>query len=296
MVGDQDESDGQAFARIEPRQHAAQGPEVNFLPPLSINVDSPDERHTRLAGIVAGQVVPRLMALYSAVKQSAQTHVHAEPTRTAEILELAKLILGPDNEDAADYILSLKDGGVSLDRLHMELLEPTARHLGALWEDDKIDFVDVTLGVSKLQRLVHVFSGLDHVSPYDDKRKVLLAAAPGDQHSLGNTMLQKFLRASGWHVWTCATPRIEEAADIAALDSFAVVGFSLGSDIHLESLALAVKRVRELSLNRKVGIMVGGSAIARNPEWVEAVGADGTAADGPSAVILAKKLLVSSLV
>ena len=78
----------------------------------------------------------------------------------------------------------------------MELLEPTARHLGELWQEDTIDFVDVTLGVSKLQRLVHVFAGLDHVAPYDDKRKVLLASAPGDQHSLGNSMVQKFFRAA----------------------------------------------------------------------------------------------------
>ena len=41
--------------------------------------------------------------------------------------------------------------------------------------------------------------------------------------------------------------------------------------------------------------MVGGSAVARHPEWVVEVGADGTAANGPAAVILAKKLLAESL-
>jgi methanogenic corrinoid protein MtbC1 len=60
-------------------------------------------------------------------------------------------------------------------------------------------------------------------------------------------------------------------------------------------LGAAIARVRELSLNRKVGIMIGGSAIARNPHWVTKLGADGTAANGPATVVLAKKLLAEGL-
>jgi methanogenic corrinoid protein MtbC1 len=108
-------------------------------------------------------------------------------------------------------------------------------------------------------------------------------------------MVQKFLRASGWHVCSCATPRIEEAADLAESEWFGVVGFSLGSDTHLDKLKHAVTRVRELSVNRKIGIMVGGSAISRNPHWVSEVGADGTAINAPAAVVLAKKLLIAGL-
>ncbi len=221
--------------------------------------------------------------------------MHPPPSRAPPTSELAKLVLGSNDEEAAGFILGLKDGGVSLDSLHMELLEPTARHLGELWNQDRIDFVDVTLGVARLQRLVHVFEGLDDIPDYDEKRKVLLATAPGEQHSLGSTIVQKFLRAAGWHVWTCATPRLEDAADIASKEWFGVVGFSLSSDLHLDSLSQIIARVRQMSLNPKVGIMVGGSAIARNPDWVEAIGADGTAANGPAAVILAKKLLAAGL-
>ena len=124
----------------------------------------------------------------------------------------------------------------------------------------------MTLGVARLQRLVHVFEGLDQIPDYDEKRKVLLATAPGEQHSLGSTIVQKFLRAAGWHVWTCATPRLEEAADIAAKEWFGVVGFSLSSDLHLDSAGADHQPgCGKLSLNPKVGIMVGGSAIARIP-------------------------------
>lgn len=292
MTENRNDSDGMRHAKPDSRQNEGPGPEVAFLPPFAVTIDVPDFRYAKLRRIVAEQVVPRLLALHEQVSSADEPPLLPQ---TSDIDELATLVLGPENDDAFDFILGLKDRGISLDSLHTELLEPTARHLGELWNDDRIDFLDVTLGVARLQRLVFVFEGLDQVPGHDEKRKVLLATAPGEQHSLGSSIVQKFLRAGGWHVWTCATPRFEDAAEIVAREWFSVVGFSLGSDLNVDGLAQAIARVRELSLNPKVGIMVGGSAIVRHPEWVERVGADGTAANGPAAVILAKKLFAASL-
>lgn len=292
MVDDQDEDGGMASVKPDFPHGADAGAAGGFLPPLEITVDLPDFRYAKLSRIVAEHVLPQLVALH--------TRAPAPPPemsqRSREIAELARLVLGPAGEAPADFVLKLKDEGVSLDDLHFELLEPTARLLGDLWNEDKADFVDVTIGVSRLQRLVHVFEGLGQIPDYDEKRRVLLAAAPGEQHSLGSTIVQKFLRAGGWHVWSCASPDIGEAAEIVAKEWFAVVGFSLGSDVHVGLLKEAIALVRARSLNPKIGIMIGGSAVTRHPELVAQVGADGTAANGPAAVVLAKKLLAETLV
>ena len=290
MANDRDDSDGAAYAKGDMRT------EVSFLPPLEVQVDAPDLRYAKLTRIVADHVVSGLLALHSQAIATVAVAPGSGHVRSSDIDELATLLLGPESEKASEFVLGLRDGGISLDTLHTELLEPAARQLGDLWTEDKIDFVDVTLGVARLQRLVHDFERLDQVPDYNAKRKVLLTCAPGEQHSLGSSIVQKFMRAGGWHVWTCATPNMEEAAGIAAQEWFGVVGFSLSSDVHLDGLANAIARVRETSMNPKVGIMVGGSAIARHPDWVQAVGADGTAANGPAAVVLAKKLLAASLV
>lgn len=290
MAEEQDESEDFAYGKPDSRLSTGLT-EVTFLPPLDVPVDEPELRYAKLSRIIGEHVVPRLLALHEQAAASATIELPS----TSDIDELSALVLGPENNDAADFVLRLKDGGISLDVLHTELLEPTARHLGELWNEDRIDFVDVTLGVARLQRLVRSFEGLDDHPAYDEGRKVLLATAPGEQHSMGSSIVQKFLRAAGWRVWTCATPRMEDAAEIAAQEWFGVVGFSLGSDLHMEGLSQAIQRVRQLSMNPKIGVMVGGSAIARHPEWVQRVGADGTAANGPAAVILAKKLLAASL-
>ncbi len=292
MAHDQDEDGGLASVKPDFPPGEDAGAAGGFLPPLEVTVDLPDLRYAKLSKIVAEHVLPQLVALHA----PAPAPVPALSQRSLEIAELARLVMGPDGEEPANYVLKLKDEGVSLDDLHAELLEPTARLLGDLWNEDKADFVDVTIGVSRLQRLVHVFEGLGQIPNYDEKRRVLLAATPGEQHSLGSTIVQKFLRAGGWHVWTCASPDVAEAAEIVAKQWFAVVGFSLGSDVHVPSLAEAIRQVRERSLNPRVGIMIGGSAVTRHPELVAQVGADGTAANGPAAVVLAKKLLAESLV
>ena len=292
MADDQDETGGMASVKPDYFSGETAGG-GGFLPPLQITIDLPDFRSTKLSKIVADHVLPKLVALHQPQQPAP---LPAATLRTAEIAALAQLVMGPDNEDAANYLLRLKDGGVSLDDLHAELLEPAARLLGELWNEDKVDFVDVTIGVSRLQRLVHVFEGLGQIPEYDAKRRMLLAAAPGEQHSLGSTIVQKFLRAGGWHVWSCASPNIAEPAEIVATEWFAVVGFSLGSDVHVEQLRDAISMVRERSLNRKIGIMIGGSAVSRDPDLVHKVGADGTAANGPAAVVLAKKLLAEGLV
>lgn len=292
MADDQDETGGLASVKPDDLPGEDVGAGGGFLPPLEITVDLPEFRYAKLSKLVADHVLPHLVALHEPAAGTASAIPRA---RTAEIADLTLLVIGPDNDDAVNYLLRLKDEGVSLDDLHAELLEPAARRLGELWNEDSIDFVDVTLGVSRLQRLVHVFEGLGQIPDYDDKRRVLLASAPGEQHSLGSTIVQKFLRASGWHVWSCNTHHVAEPAEIVAREWFGVVGFSLGSDVHVGSLRQAIDEVRRRSLNPRIGIMIGGSAVARDPELVARVGADGTAANGPAAVILAKKLLAAAL-
>lgn len=291
MSDERDDYGGAASVKPDYVPGGSSVPGDGFLPPLEVPLDLPEFRYAKLSRIVAEHVLPHLVALH---EPGAEASVLMRP-RTAEIAELAKLLLGPENDDAENYILKLKDTGVSLDDLHAELLEPTARRLGELWEDDTVDFVDVTIGVSRLQRLVHIFEGLGQIPGYDDKRRVLLACAPGEQHSLGSTIVQKFLRSAGWHVWTCASPRIDEPAELVAREWFAVVGFSLSADTHVDALAAAIARLREVSLNRRIGVMVGGSAVSRDPSIVARLGADGTAANGPATVILAKKLLAEAL-
>ncbi len=261
---------------------------------FNVAVEDIDERTTKLVDVVAKSVIPELLAKFEdnfALPNPSTVHAGE-----AEILRLAAIILGPDDVETVTYLESLRERGVSLDVLHQDLLEPTARHLGDLWNQDHLDFLDVTIGVARLQRMVHYFARLDQIPPYDEMRRVLVVQTPGELHSFGITVIRRFLTAGGWNVRTDAHMSAEQIEEAVANEWFGVAGFSLAGETHIEQLADVIAHVRKASRNPNIGIMVGGPAFVANPNLVGQVGADGMATNGPTAVILAKKLLASSLV
>jgi methanogenic corrinoid protein MtbC1 len=68
------------------------------------------------------------------------------------------------------------------------------------------------------------------------------------------------------------------------------VGLSVGCEVRVESLSAAIRSVRRASLNRSIGVMVGGPLFNKFPELVGQVGADASARDGRTAVQLAEGL------
>jgi MerR family transcriptional regulator, light-induced transcriptional regulator len=261
-------------------------------PTIDLDTEENRERGVQLASLIAQRIVPRLVAMYEAA--AGDIVDPAGVPNSAEVDALARTLLQSEDARAFDFVMDMRARGLSIGTLHTELLEPTARHLGELWEQDKIDFIDVTIGVSRLQRLLQRFADIDPLPIYDDRRRAIIMSAPGDKHTFGVAILRNALRAAGWHVCVCPHGDAAKAAEIVAADWYAVIGLSLSSEVHVGGLAPLIAAVRKASLNRTIGVMVGGPAFKTHPEWVEEVGADGTAANAPAAVLLAKKLLLAS--
>ena len=70
-----------------------------------------------------------------------------------------------------------------------------------------------------------------------------------------------------------------------------LAGVSAGSTTRLDSMLSCIAKVRRLSHNRAVAVMVGGPLFTTHPELVERLGADGVATDGQHAPALAERLL-----
>jgi methanogenic corrinoid protein MtbC1 len=246
-----------------------------------------------LADIVARTIVPELLMRNKNLLIT-QSDDAAHPTE-ADVLKLSSLILGPDNSEALEYIYSLRERGLTLDNLYLELLEPTARHLGELWNVDKLDFFAVTLGVGRLQRIVHHFTDLDKLKPYDEKRRALMLVPPGEDHNFGAQIVQRFLRAAGWSVLTLDGSESARAADLVSREWLVVVGLSILADVQVDELRQLIKSIRSRSLNPHIGIIIGGPIVVTHPELVSAVGADGTARNAPAAVVLAETILAQAI-
>lgn len=259
-----------------------------FVAPEIITRADAADRQSRLADVIAHEIIPRLLVIHHEVLSPAENGV--SPPSAAEIAQLASLVVGPDIHAAANYIVDVKSRGLSLDVLFVELLEPAARYLGKMWDDDRCDFIDVTLGVARLQQLLAIFNETHDLPALGDMRRVLMTTATGEQHMFGITMVEKFLRGAGWHVRSEAGLSPETLGDVVRNEWFAVAGITLSCESRLNALTAAIKTLRQCSCNKSIGIMVGGPAFIDHPEYVAQVGADAAADSAPTAVLLAQKL------
>lgn len=260
--------------------------ETIFVAPEIVGRDDARERKDRLARMVAAEIVPRLVALHHEVPLGP---TGVSPSQ-ADIVELAHLVLSPNLQSAAEYVTILRERGLSMETLFVKLLQPAAQHLGTMWDNDECDFIDVTLGVCQLQLLLAIFNCTHTLPAVSHKRRAFLTVTPGEQHAFGLAMVAKLLSAAGWSVTSEGEPQLDKIIQVVSRDWFAVAGVTLSSDRYIDRVAETVAAIRKHSRNPAIGIMVGGPQFIEQPKLVAKVGADATALNATSAVILAQKL------
>jgi methanogenic corrinoid protein MtbC1 len=259
---------------------------------------SGQEKSARVGQLVStleGEVIPRLVLLRRARAYQSSGEVGWSPQSGGVecIDEFARLLLASDVEVAYSYIDAIRSRGVVMEAIYLELLAPTARRLGEMWEQDLCGFADVTVA---LCRLHEVLRGLSPVFRADAdtaplSRRILLAPVPGDQHTFGLLMVADFFRREGWDVWSEPVESRVDLIELVQRQWFSVVGLSVGGDTGLVSISAIIHELRKASRNRSVGIMVGGPLFIKEPELAVQVGADATAMDGRHATVQAEQVV-----
>jgi methanogenic corrinoid protein MtbC1 len=264
--------------------------------PLFADVPSPaavhDATRARLADIIDGDIIPRLLAMHSDKKRPVPpARAFCMHDAAEHIDELAAIAVADGSTEAMDYIENLRERGARLEDLFEHLVAPAARRLGQLWEDDVCDFVDVARGIGRLQQIIRHF-GFQFIADRESgggAKCLLLAALPGERHTLGLSLVREFFCRAGWHV-DYAAPK--SAGDLVALlksEWFDALGLSATVVPDPVELAADIRRFRSASRNKRLTILAGGRAFAQRPELVVEVGADGSALNGEQAVGLISK-------
>ncbi len=258
-----------------------------IAPELLEQVDLPT-MNERLASLVHSTIVPRLIEIHTRPQSGGPAR--AQRPSAADIEKLAHLVLDPNIQLSSDFIGKLEQEGHSIEDLFVTLLEPAARCLGTMWDNDECSFVDVTYGVARLQQLLSVGSHSHAVPEFSRKRSVCMVTLLDEKHSLGVTMVETFLQAGGWAVTSLHRTSAEQIAAIVGSEWFAVAGLTIGSTGQIPQLTSTIRAIRSHSCNPAIGIMVGGPPFPGHGEIVAEVGADATAINAPAAVLVAQRL------
>ena len=285
---------GEAAIVIESDAPAAYARQCDYFPPaISDRPLQPvlhDDRKS-LTELIVGKIVPRLKTMHHNLTPDDQRPAIGAP----EIAEFGALAMGNDEASVYAYFEKMRALGHSLDTLFLDLLAPTARRLGELWEEDACDFIDVTLGLARLQEVLRIFGCAEAPMNCERRQRILLATAPNEAHGFGVELVASFMRASGWDVAVLKGVSIEENLEAVAGEWYAVFGVALAAEQGLETVAQLICAARRASHNRSIAVMVGGRVFTSNPQLAIQVGADATAPDAPTATLLAKKLLMQQI-
>lgn len=174
--------------------------------------------------------------------------------------------------------------GMDVAEILIDILEPAQREVGRLWALGLISVAQEHFCTAVTEfAMTDLYPGM--FSGEDSERRLLALHAPGSMHHVGLRMVTDILECRGWD-----TTYLGEYGELEALPALLaenradllLVSASMPSQIpHVKAM---IRAVRVDPLTRDVKVVVGGRPFIVAPDLVDAVGADGWARDGRSAV------------
>lgn len=277
---DADSADGETWPGTQSWQVGAEGP----------GLTGRDARQTLMQTLNA-EIIPRLLRSHRPDPVDFPHHIPAA-IEDADVERFVEACIDAVPERHEQVFADFRADGHDLPHLYLDLLAPTARRIGRLWDTDDCTFPEVTLGLYRLQRLLHSLGEEFCAHPVyrQPQHRILLAPVPGSHHTFGFYMLSQFFRRDGWSV--CSALESEPAALVAAAkaDWYDVVALSVSSSEDLDRLRTLVHEIRCASLNPRVGIMVGGP-LGLDRKVREMLGAEAYSGDALEALRTADRLV-----
>ena len=176
----------------------------------------------------------------------------------------------------------ITESGTDVRTLYLEVLQPALYEIGRRWEQAEISVAQEHLATATTQsvmaRLAERFDG----APRRDRR-VLLACAEGELHSIGVRMVADFLEADGWDVlFVGALSPPPAVAELAATQGVDVVALSAALGQRVPEIVRAVETFR--GFETVPVIAVGGQAFGGDAAAALRTGADLYAPDAATFV------------
>ncbi len=247
-----------------------------------------------LVRMVEGEIIPRLLVNCRADSQGpAMDSVDRIRPDPKDVDMLASSAIREDTRHLLGQIDSQIARGLSKETLLLDVMAPAARLLGEWWEQDACDFIDVTMGLWRLQEAVHEIIGRNSmgVASSDNQRSALFAVVPGDDHGFGSIVLEEMFRRAGWTVEGLRHATHDVLQQLLRARHFDLIALTASTSQPAEPLKQLIASLRARSQNPDVLVMVGGWMFNQDPALFQQVGADASAPDARAAVKTADTLM-----
>ena len=194
-----------------------------------------------------------------------------EPLVTGLIL--ASLV---GTKDAFVTLLSeVRRSRISLAALADIYIPEAARRMGQSWHDDEMPWMDVSIGVGRLQSLLREIGTAWSADQAGDTGHgtVLLIVPDREQHTLGPMVAMSQMRRYGVSVCLRIAPPFSELRSLMAQRNFDGILISVSTKDKLEPVARTVQFLKTL-MTKPCPIIVGGAVMAKVEDPAAVTGAD----------------------
>lgn len=179
----------------------------------------------------------------------------------ADVQKYVELTLSRKRREAADYVLSFLNAGLSPEKICNGLIMPALKQFGHLWQKNLLSATEEH-SATNITRYV-IFRLFD--SRRREKRlrfKALVSCVPGDEHEISAEMMAEVLDSKGWLVEFIgrSAPRediVETAKDVQP----DVVFLSVSLIAHLPAARALVREIKKKAPGAKT-ILAGPAAVA----------------------------------
>lgn len=192
----------------------------------------------------------------------------------AEIDALCDALLSMDDRAGSDMVLAARLGGMSADHLYHAFIAEAARRLGQRWDRDEATSAEVILAAGRiytiLRELRTVFLA-EHLGAPPGSGAVF-AAVPGEVHGIGATIAADTLRRKGWEITLLIGHGHSALVEEVAARRPTMVGISVTQSAMTFAVARLIVALRVRC--PQVWVLVGGRAVAEDPDLARIVDAD----------------------
>jgi methylmalonyl-CoA mutase cobalamin-binding domain/chain len=215
------------------------------------------------------------------------------PKSTAPLSRLRKaylsaLCIGDDRQ--ADRVLDGSiEQGVSVNQIYLEIMQPAAYDIGALWQRNLVTVGQEHLATAIIERQMGQLH--PHFIPRTDKgRTLVLGCVEGELHRVGARMVADFFEQDGWSVaYLGASTPIEEIVGIAREVQADLIGISTQLTLHLPRILELVNTLDRRGMTG-LPIIAGGQPFIQQPDLYKTLNIRFSAPNAALAVAQANRL------
>lgn len=236
-----------------------------------MNITINQEITIPLQKTLVSHVIPQL--LDTAVRTYAKSTL-----LPAHSVGLGQACISDDPKAAEAYARSLLAQEFDIESLFLDTIPEAARLFHDWWNEEEIDFIQVTSGIFRLEELVYSLSSEfilgGKLQAPGRQLSALLLKPPGSHHSLGLLLLSQYFKRHGWQVFSASQFSEEDMCSAVKSEWVDLIGFSLSEDQQIPGIKKLMARLRKQSANPQVQVMVGGPLLRKRADLAQSVGAD----------------------